>query len=293
MISVPLISVPAAVAALCEPLVGEQLLIDGCISVTRRLTARSGRTVVLKECAVAPPDLYRFEAEALALLAPSLRVPAVLGVGLTWLLLEDLGPQVSCNALPLPADDRAWEDYGRAYARLHGRLSSRHGWQHDTYWGLMRMDQRWNPDGYEFYAEQRFAWFLRRPRTARWLTADDRRGLMRVAANLRTLIPAQPACLNHGDLWSGNRMRAPEGGLAAIDPFIHYGWAECDLHNCLQFGGFPERFFSAYTESHPLEPGWRDRVQVFYLLHLLGMLDQDIETREALPWLRRLVVRFG
>lgn len=288
-----MILVPPAVAALIEPLVAEQTLIDGCISVTRRLTTVGGRTVVLKECHQAPPDLYRFEAEALSALSPSLRVPAVLGVGLTWLLLEDLGPQVSCNALPLAAEHPAWEEYGRAYARLHGRLSSRHGWHHDTYWGLMRMDQRWNSDGYDFYAEQRFAWFMRRPTTARWLTADDRRGLDRVAANLRSLIPAQPACLNHGDLWSGNRLRTTAHTLAAIDPFIHYGWAECDLHNCMQFGGFPERFFSAYRESHPLEPGWRDRVQVFYLLHLLGMLDQNIETREALPWLRRLVKRFG
>ena len=210
-----------------------------------------------------------------------------------WLLLEDLGPQVSMNALPLPADDPAWDDYGRAYARLHGRLSSRCGWEHDTYWGLMRMDQRWNSDPVAFYAEQRFAWFMRRPTTARWLTAADRRGLERVAANLGRLIPPQPPCLNHGDCWAGNRMRAPEGGLAAIDPFIHYGWAECDLHNCLQFGGFPPRFFDAYRESHPLEPGWRDRIQVFYLLHLLGMLDQDIETSDALPWLRRLSARFG
>ena len=285
--------IPPAVSALFGPIIEAQPLVDGCISITRRLTTADGRTVVLKECASAPPDLYRFEAEALLALAPSLRVPQVLGFGPAWLLLEDLGPQVSMNALPLAAEDPAWEDYGRAYARLHGRLASRCGWHHDTYWGLMRMDQRWCADPYEFYAEQRFAWFLRRPTTARWLTADDRRGLERVAENLRMLIPAQSPCLNHGDLWAGNRMRAPEGGLAAIDPFIHYGWAECDLHNCMQFGGFPPRFFAAYEESHPLESGWRERVQVFYLLHLLGMLDQNIETSEALPWLRRLVKRFG
>lgn len=288
-----MIEVPPPVAALLGPLVADAPLVDGCISRTRRLTTSDGGSVVLKERPDAPGDLFACEAEALEALRPSLRVPDVLGHGLGWLLLEDLGPQASMNDLALPADDPAWEDYGRAYARLHGRLSSRHGWHHDTYWGLMRMDQRWNADGAAFYAEQRFAWFLRRPTTARWLDADDRRGLDRVAANLGRLIPPQPPCLNHGDLWAGNRMRTPEGGLAAIDPFIHYGWAECDLHNCLQFGGFPQRFFDAYVESHPLEPGWRDRVQVFYLLHLLGMLDQDIETREALPWLRRLVARFG
>ena len=288
-----MIQVPAPVTALLGPVAGARVLPDGCISLTRRLTAADGRRAVLKQRAGAPPELYRQEAAALELLRPSLRVPAVLGVGPDWLLLEDLGDQPAGGALPLPADDPAWEDYGRALAHLHGRLGSRHGWHHDTYWGLMRMDQRWNADGAAFYAEQRFAWFLRRPTTARWLDADDRRGIDRVGARLATLIPPQPPCLNHGDLWAGNRLCAPEGGLAAIDPFIHYGWAECDLHNCLQFGGFPERFFAAYEESHPLEPGWRERVQAFYLLHLLGMLDQDIETSDALPWLRRLVTRFG
>ncbi len=284
---------PASVSSLLGPVQAAQTLTDGCISRTRRLICTDGRRAVLKQRADAPPELFAIEAEALAALRPSLRVPEVLGHGPGWLLVEDLGPQAGMNAQALPDTDPAWEDYGRALARLHGRLSSRFGWQRDTYWGLIRFDQRWCSDGPSFYAEQRFAWLLRRPTTARWLTADDRRGLDRIAARLGDLIPPQPPCLNHGDLWAGNRLRAPGGGLAAIDPFIHYGWAECDLHNCVQFGGFPPRFFAAYEESHPLEPGWRDRVQVFYLLHLLAMLDQGIETTEALPWLRRLVQRFA
>ena len=285
--------IPPAVLDLLGPVVAATHLHDGTISRTRRLQMADGSRVVLKQRADAPPDLYVYEAEALRALAPSLRVPEVVGVGPTWLALEDFGPQASMDELSLDANDPAWEEYGRSLARLHGRLSSRCGWHHDTYWGLIRFDQQWNADGCAFYAEQRFAWLLRRPTTARWLTADDRRGVERIAANLGRIIPPQPACLNHGDLWAGNRVRTPEGRLAVIDPFIHYGWAECDLHNCLQFGGFPERFFDAYRESHPLEPGWRDRIQVFYLLHLLAMLDQGIETTEALPWLRRLVTRFG
>lgn len=275
------------------PVVHRERLFDGCISLTERLTTSDGRTAVMKSRPDAPWGLFACEAAALDALRPSLRVPHVLDHGHGWLLLEDLGPQSGMNALPLPPDDPAWEVYGRAVAHLHGRIGTRFGYAHDTWWGLMRMDQRWTSDGPAFYAEQRFAWFLRRPTTARWLDADDRQGLDRVAARLGDLIPPAPPCLNHGDLWAGNRLRAPEGGLAAIDPFIHYGWAECDLHNHLMFGGFPERFFAAYLESHPLEPGWRDRIQVFYLLHLLGMLDQNIETSEALPWLRRLVRRFA
>ncbi len=114
-----------------------------------------------------------------------------------------------------------------------------------------------------------------------------------VAGRLRALIPPQPPCLNHGDSWAGNRARAPDGRPALIDPFIHYGWAEMDLHNCLMYGGFPPRFFDAYSESHPLEPGWRERIPVLFIPHLLALVDYQIELAEVMPWLARLLNRFA
>jgi protein-ribulosamine 3-kinase len=268
------------------------ILVDGCISETRRIGDAQGRRAVLKERPGVPPDLFVSEAAGLRTLAPSLRVPEVLGVGVDWILLEDFGPQVSCEALPLPAEDLRWEAYGRAYARLHARVSNHFGWSQATYWGLMRMDQTPTMSGAEFYAERRFRWFLRRPALESMLTTDDRRRLDTIAERLAQLVPDEAPCCNHGDLWAGNRALTPDGELGAIDPFVHNGWAECDLHNCTQFGGFPERFFAAYAESRPLEPGWRGRQEIWYLLHLLGMLDQRIEVSYAFAELRRITRRF-
>ena len=88
-----------------------------------------------------------------------------------------------------------------------------------------------------------------------------------------------------------NRLRASDGVPAVLDPFIHYGWAERDLYNCLMFGGFPERFCDAYLESHPLESGWRERSQVFYILHLLSGLEHGQGWGQT--WLAALLARFG
>lgn len=269
-----------------EPLHG------GLISATSRLRCPGG-TCVLKLGRAVPPDLYAVEAESL----DRLRVPGgpvlprPLGHGTGWLLLEDLGPQPAWDDPLRGPDDPFWEAYGRAVAQWHGRLFSRCGWHRDTYWGTMRMDNRWCADPWEFHAEQRFRWFLRRPAIVRQLPAATRRAIDRLAGRLRELIPPQPPCLCHGDLWAGNRAVAADGSPAALDPFVHAGWAECDLHNCLQYGGFPPRFFDAYRESHPLEPGWRERIRIFYVLHHLGLIDQGFGDAETWAELHDVLAR--
>src|SRR6185369_13852565 len=161
-----------------------------------------------------------------------------------------------------------------------------------TYWGTMRMDNRWCADGHEFYAEQRFRWFLRRPAIRQLVPDSERQAIDRLAGRLRHLVPEQAAGLCHGDLWAGNRAITSAGEPAAIDPCVHAGWAECDLHNCLQYGGFPERFFAAYIESHPLEPGWRERIRIFYVLHHLGLIVQGFGDAETWAELRAVLTRY-
>jgi len=272
-----------------------QSLTGGIISRTWRVTFAEGGTAVVKTCAAAPHDLYRIEAEALeALRLPTgLAVPRVLHVAHDQLVLEDFGPQPAWDEWPAAPDDHAyWEGYGRGLAHLHARRVPRFGWHRDTYWGLLRFNNAWTNDGHAFHADTRFRVFLTRPRLNTKLEPDDRRRLALVAERLPEFMPISPACLLHGDLWAGNRARTPTGQPALIDPFVHYGWAEFELHGTLMYGGFPPRFFDAYLESNPLEPGWRKRLGVFEILHLCGILDQIDDEPESLTWLRRLLLRF-
>jgi fructosamine-3-kinase len=285
---------PVTVAAWCERERGGQPvaigpLAGGIISTTRRLRFAAGISVVVKQQPGAPADFFDCEAEGLAALrlpGDAWRVPEVLHAAHDGLVLEDLGDGAERG-------DGYWEVLGRSWARLHGRRVTRCGWRRDNYYGTIRQDNRWNGDAFDFYARTRFLPWLQRPGCAATLSAVDRRQLERIALRLRELVPPQGPALLHGDLWCGNLLVADDGRPAVVDPSVHYGWPEADLHNAAMFGGFDERFFAAYLECHPLEPGWRQRLELFYLPHLLGMVEHRCDLDETVPWLRRLLARFA
>jgi fructosamine-3-kinase len=39
------------------------------------------------------------------------------------------------------------------------------------------------------------------------------------------------------------------------------------------FSGFDDIFYAAYTEQRPLQPGWRERLPLYNLYHLLNHLN--------------------
>jgi len=94
-----------------------------------------------------------------------------------------------------------------------------------------------------------------------------------IIRRLPELVPAQPASLLHGDLWSGNVTSGSSGEPALIDPAAHYGWAEAELGMTVLFGGFPPGFYAAYQDARPLPNGWRDRLTLYNLYHLLNHLN--------------------
>ena len=102
------------------------------------------------------------------------------------------------------------------------------------------------------------------------INQQDHHQVLSLAAKLPDLIPEQPASLIHGDLWSGNAIAGPLGEPAMIDPAVHYGWAEAELGMTTLFGGFPQAFYSAYEEVRPLDAGWRERLPIYNLYHVLN-----------------------
>ncbi|WP_116419998.1 fructosamine kinase family protein [Subtercola boreus] len=80
----------------------------------------------------------------------------------------------------------------------------------------------------------------------------------------------EPPARIHGDLWAGNVLFAAEG-VVLIDPAAHGGHRETDLAMLALFGcPFLGSIVSAYEESHPLAPGWRERVPL-HQLHPLAV----------------------
>ena len=68
-------------------------------------------------------------------------------------------------------------------------------------------------------------------------------------------------------------MCGPEGKAMLIDPAAYIGHAEADLAMTQLFGGFPQKFYDAYMQANPLEPGYENRRDLYNLYQLLNHLN--------------------
>ena len=107
-----------------------------------------------------------------------------------------------------------------------------------------------------------------------WLDGRTRRQADRLLERLDEYLPEpeRPSLL-HGDLWSGNALRGPDGKMWLIDPAVYVGHHEADLAMTQLFGGFPPAFYAAYNEVCPIDSGYARRRDIYNLYHLLNHLN--------------------
>lgn len=239
----------------------------GCINNGARLETSDGSTFFLKVNQSAPAEMFPREAEGLRALqvegAP--QVPSPYAWGIDFILMQYLQPASK-------AEDY-WPRFGRQLAALHANEGDRFGFAHDNFIGSTPQPNPWTEDGYEFFAQHRLIFQAELAKQRGRLNGDDLGRVQKIANRLPELIPAQPASLIHGDLWSGNATSGPEGEPAIIDPAAHYGWAEAEIAMTTLFGRFPQPFYSAYDTERGLHAGWRERLPIYNLYHLLNHLN--------------------
>jgi protein-ribulosamine 3-kinase len=262
-----------------------QSVAGGCINNGARLATDRGQTFFLKQNNAAPSDMFQREADGLRALAVpgGPRTPSPLLIGPSFLLLEDLAPA-------RPGKDY-WPKFGGQVAAVHDRQSDRFGFDEDNYLGSSRQPNPWLEDGFEFFRRHRLVFQARVAEDGGRLSTEDRRKVERLGQRLPQLIPNQPASLLHGDLWSGNAIVGSAGEPAWIDPAAHYGWAEAELGMTTLFGRFPEQFYTAYQQARPMEAGWRERLPIYNLYHLLNHL--NLFGLSYLPQVQSVLSRFA
>jgi fructosamine-3-kinase len=282
--------IPQGVAAFLRTdglgsIIDVQLLTGGHVNRAYRISTSSKASFILKQNTAAPDRLFACEADGLEMLSQAgMRTPKVWAVGDDYLLLEDLGSH---------SDEPDWAAFGRAIARQHQHTSDTFGLAYDNYLGPLPQINTQMTDGWAFFGERRVLRYLPEPRCEESLTPEDRRRVEQLVKRLPELVPAQPACLLHGDLWHTNMMVDREGVPSLIDPAVNYGWAEAELSMTRQYGKVPRAFFDAYNEVNPLAEGWWERLELLYLRQIMAVLAFFGNQYNTVQELRGVLDKFG
>lgn len=239
----------------------------GCINQSCRINSNAGSFFVKFNYSRQYPGMFEAEAKGLQLLrnARCISVPEVLTTldsGTYTCLIQ---PFISAR-LPIPD---YWELAGRDLAMLHRTRSDTWGLDHDNYIGSLPQINHRKTDGTGFLAGCRLFPMAKMAEKQNLLSGTDIKTLEALFGKLSAILPDEAPSLLHGDLWNGNVMTGNTGKICFIDPAVYYGYRETDIAMCLLFGGFPEKFYEAYNETFPLQPGWKQRISLFQLYPLL------------------------
>lgn len=241
----------------------------GCINHAVKISTSVG-DFFLKWNAAAPADMFMKEAAGLNEMSSadsSLIIPKVIwskevddSPGL--LLMEYLQPATNTSGMD--------EQLGRGIAQLHRKTSSAFGFYHSNYCGTTIQDNIWTDNWPEFYAQRRIWALVQQSKAARGMSSGELKIYEPLVDKMPTLLAHHTVpSLIHGDLWSGNYMYTANGP-ALIDPACSYADREMELGMMQLFGGFSSRVWEAYQEEFPLPEGWRRRMRLYQLYHILN-----------------------
>jgi len=274
--------------------VGLRAVRGGDINSCALITLTNGERLFLKENPDAPPGMFAAEAAGLEALrsAEACRVPDTISVGNAavdspFLLLEYIEQGVKTPQF--------WERFGTELAQLHRWRSPdfiHFGFPEDNFIGLTPQPNGSSEQWIPFFRNERLGYQVQLAESRGLLSGEMLHALNRIMGRLELLLiePEAPSLL-HGDLWSGNLLAAASGEPVLIDPAVSCGHREADLAMTQLFSGFDPRFYEAYAEAFPLEPGYAERKPIYNLYHLLNHLNLFGRTYEEA--IRQVLRKYG
>ena len=264
------------IAGASETITDRRSVSGGDINRAYILTLSSGQRIFIKNNPGRGQDFFRAEALGLAAIEATgtISVPKVYGIGVdsggAFLCMEVLeaGPKVP----------DFWEVFAGELAAMHRAdttafvTNGRYGFSGSNYIGSTPQKNNAHDSWITFFREERL---LPQIELAKgYFSSGDRKTIDRFLDRLDSLLvePEAPSLI-HGDLWGGNFITGPDGKAWLIDPATYVGSAEADLAMTELFGGFSRAFYQAYREQGLLQPGYRDRKDIYNLYHLLNHLN--------------------
>ena len=237
---------------------GESSIVGGCINNAIKINTNKGDFFV-KWNTNSKANMFQTEYNGLKVLKDTntIRIPNVLCFDDDFLIIEFIPPSNPNNAF--------WEVFGQKLALMHKQTHSKFGLDFDNYIGSLYQDNTQNKNWTEFFIQNRLQAQLSIGNFSGTLLSD----FDKLFQKLPNLFPNEKPALLHGDLWNGNFLAKNGDTPMLIDPAIYYGNREMDIAMSNLFGGFNSDFYFAYNESHPLENGWEERIQICNLYPLL------------------------
>ena len=269
------------ISRLLKPVFGREVEVQssfpsggGCINQTSVLQLTNGDRVFLKYNSHPPADFFAVEAKGLKLLAQTIkgpRIPKPLALQdstrPTFLILEYIEASSPRHDFPV--------HFALSLAELHRINHNSFGLDHDNYIGSTVQKNSQETNGIDFFRDHRLRFQQELARKSGKLPSPTDKNLSKLCDRLENYLDIsgeQPALL-HGDLWSGNYFPDREQVPCIFDPAIYFGLREADLAMTELFGRLPQRFYDAYHEAFPLNPGYEERKDLYNLYHLLNHLN--------------------
>jgi len=243
-----------------------QAVSGGCINQAYKLSCDSGITVFIKLNSASLLDMFRAEQQGLKILAKthSIIVPKPILLGSfeqqSYLILEHLDISSHFDEV----------DFARQLGLLHSNHNSQFGFEINNYIGSSPQSNKWHEDWFDFFIEQRLekqhSMLSRQCPSA----SIDRLWPTFIQACTDLFASHKPiAAILHGDLWQGN-IGSVTGQSCIFDPAVYYGDHETDLAMLEVFGNPSNRFYQAYQEVMPIQPGFEQRKVFYNLYHILN-----------------------
>jgi protein-ribulosamine 3-kinase len=162
-----------------------------------------------------------------------------------------------------------WENFGRGIAGMHAHHGAEYGLDHDNYIGSLKQKNSPRRSWFEFFIHERLEPQAILALTNKKISRNLFDRFQKLYRKIETIFPVELPALLHGDLWSGNFLCTTNNKAVLYDPAVYYGHREMDLAMSKLFGGFNQKFYSAYNEIFPLEKEWEKRTEICNLYPLL------------------------
>lgn len=251
----------------------------GDINDAYGLTLTNGERIFMKSNTEKKAAFFQAEALGLQAIAQTgcIGTPRILGSGTqagtdgyAFLLLEWIDGK--------PPVKEYWELFAEQLSKMHQAPTKdfvpngTYGFLQDNFIGAGPQCNAARENWIDFFRDCRLEPQFRM--ADHYFDAADRKRILALLDHLGNYL-TEPDCpsLLHGDLWSGNFMTGSDGRAWLIDPAAYVGHAEADLAMTELFGGFSPAFYAAYREAYPMQPGYKDRRDLYNLYHLLNHLN--------------------